>query len=413
MKKSYRVVVAATAVGLVASLAPTAAAGAAPVVPDALFGQHVASLAAGTPSTLPSVGAIRLWDAGVSWKDIEPANDHFNWAPLDAAVANARALGASEIMYTLGNTPRWAASNPDSKYALYGPGTNTHPASNAYYTDFVKAVAARYPGVITSYQVWNEANLKDFYLGTPTQMAQLTRDGYHALKSVDPSAKWVAASTTVRSKGPVGPWGKAYGKAMKAVKWPVHVVSAHFYPPAKNGPSTRVAYIKKVKAYYKKYGAKSKPLWDTEMNYGDLRSYMKVKRSYTGATAATYVARTYVDSMRYGVKRVFWYLWDANVLGTAMTSGGQHGAIQSGGVAFLQIRYWMSGKAWLGCKTKASVTTCTVRSGNGSKQYIRYSAKKKAYKAPAAGTIRYLDGSSAPVAKGQKVTLTSQPVLFG
>ena len=48
---------------------------------------------------------------------------------------------------------------------------------------------------------------------------------------------------------------------------------------------------------------------------------MKVKRQYTGATAATYVARTYIDSMRYGVYRVFWYGWDINVLGTDMTSG--------------------------------------------------------------------------------------------
>ena len=173
--------------------------------------------------------------------------------------------------------------------------------------------------------MWNEANLKDFYLGTPAQMAQLTKDARAALNSVGSGAALVAASTTVRAKGPVGKFGKAYGAAMrKAGAWgAVNAVSAHFYPPAKEGPATRVSYIKTVKKYYKRYGAGRKPLWDTEMNYGDTRKYMKVKRQYTGATAATYVARTYIDSMRYGVYRVFWYGWDINVLGTDMTSGRQ------------------------------------------------------------------------------------------
>ena len=412
MSKLSKTVVAAAAVGLVASVAPTAAAGAAPVVPDALFGQHVATIVAGTPAALPSVGSIRLWDAGVSWKDLEPANEQYNWAPLQAAVANARALGASEILYTMGNTPAWAASNPSSSKALYGPGTNSHPRSDADYVDFVADMLAAVPG-ITAVQVWNEANLQDFYQGTAAQLAQLTKEVAPVIRAH--GAKVVAASTTVRAGGPVGKFGKAYGAAMKKAKaWSsVDVVAGHFYPPATKGPNERVKYIKKIKAYYKKYGAKSKPLWDTEMNYGDLRSYMKVKRAYTGDTAATYVARTYIDSMRYGVQRVFWYLWDANVLGTAMTTGGQNGAIQSGGVAFLQVRDWMANKTWLGCKTKSSVTTCTVRAGDGSTQYIRYASKKKAYKVPAAGTIRYLNGSAAPVAKGQKVTLTTQPVLFG
>lgn len=409
MSMFSRLALTAAAAGLVVSMVPAGAASAAPVVPDALFGQHVTKLSTGMPSTLPSVGAIRLWDAGVSWKHIETSNDVYDWAALDNAVANAEKLGAREILYTLGNTPSWAASDPNSKDALYGPGSNSHPAQNSYYTDFLKAVATRYKGRITAYQAWNEANLKDFYLGTPTQMAKLTKAGRSALKSVDSSAKWVAASTTVRSTGPVGKWGKAYGKAMKKAKWPVDVVSAHFYPPATSGPSTRVSYIKKIKSYYKKWGAKKKPLWDTEMNYGDLRSYMKVKKEYTGATAATYVARTYIDSMRYGVSRVFWYAWDNNVLGTAMTKDG---AIQSGGIAFQQIRNWMSGKAWLGCKVKASITTCTVRGPSG-KQYIRYAAKKKKFKATSAGTLYFLDGTSAPVAKGQKVRLRTQPVLFG
>jgi hypothetical protein len=410
VRRFLKVIIPAAAAGLLATAIPVGAASAAPTVPGPLFGQHVAGIASGSPSGL-SIGAIRIWDSRVSWRDLEPAQGQINLAPLKAAVANARAAGATEVMYTLGNTPRWAASDPNSKLGLYGPGSNSHPARNSYYTDFLKAVAVGVPG-ITSFQIWNEVNLKDFYLGTPAQMAQLTKDARAALREVGSGAALVAASTTVRAKGPVGKFGKAYGAAMrKAGAWAaVDAVSAHFYPPAKEGPATRVKYMKTVKKYYKRYGAGRKPLWDTEMNYGDTRAYMKVKRQYTGTTAATYVARTYIDSMRYGVYRVFWYGWDINVLGTDMLSRGDRSQT-AGGKAFLEIQDWMVGKTWLGCKVKSKITTCTLRTPGGQKQTIRYASKAKTFTVPSGATsVRFLDGTSGGGA-GTKIRLTAQPVL--
>ncbi|MGB8022161.1 MAG: hypothetical protein WCF04_13100 [Candidatus Nanopelagicales bacterium] len=406
-----RVLVLATVGALAVTLGPMPAQ-AAPVVPGPLFGQHIGSISQGTPPALPKLGAVRLWDSRVTWREVEVANNEYRWAKLDAAVRNARALGAREILYTLGSTPRWAASNPNSKLALYGPGSNTHPKSDNLYLDYLKAVAKRYKGRITSYQVWNEANLHEFYLGTPTQMAKLTKKARAALRSVDPSAKLVAASTTVRAKGPVGKFGKAYGKAMRKVGWPVDVVSGHFYPPAKDGPATRAAYIKTIKRYYRKYGAGRKPLWDTEVNFGDTRPYMKVKVRNTGAKAATYVARTYIDSMRYGVSRVFWYGWDLHQMGTDMTSRTGSG-ISAGGRAFLATQDWMAGRTWLGCKTKSRITTCNMRTSSGGKLSIRYASSSKALKLPAGTTaIRRLDGSRSAASAGQSITLTSQPILI-
>jgi hypothetical protein len=410
VRRFLKIIIPATAAGLLATALPVSAASAAPTVPGPLFGQHVAGITAGAPQGL-RIGAIRIWDSGVSWRDLEPEQGKLNLAPLQAAVDNARKAGATEIMYTLGNTPRWAAAVKDSSLALYGPGSNSHPANNSYYTDFLKAVVRGVDG-ITAFQVWNEANLKDFYLGSPAQLAQLTKDARTALNEVGSGAALVAASTTVRAKGPVGKFGKAYGAAMrKAGAWrAVNAVSAHFYPPAKEGPATRVSYIKAIKKYYKRYGAGRKPLWDTEMNYGDMRSYMKVKRQYTGTTAATYVARTYIDSMRYGVYRVFWYGWDINVLGTDMTSRGDRSQT-SGGKAFLEIQDWMVGKTWLGCKVKSSITTCTLRAPGGQKQTIRYTSKAKTFTVPAGATaVKFLDGTTGGGA-GSKIRLTAQPVL--
>jgi hypothetical protein len=414
MRKPAHAVAAVVTAGLVAALVPVGAAHAARAIPDPLFGQHVAAIATQAPAGLAgSVGAIRLWDAGVAWRDVEIADDVYDWNALDAAVDNAHRLGATEVLYTLGSTPRWAAANPNSRYGLYGPGSNSHPRSDRLYLDYLRAVAERYGPRITAYQVWNEANLRDFYLGTPDQMARLTKRARAVLRSVNPRATLVAASTTVRSKGPVGKWGRKYGAAMRRVGWPVDAVSAHFYPPATKGPGTRVAYIKRIKKYYKRYGAKRKPLWDTEMNYGDTRAYMRTKRTYTGAKAATYVARTYLDSMRYGVSRVFWYGWDIHVLGTDLTARDGSGTVTAGGLAFRTTQAWMAGGRWYGCRTRSRVTTCTIRQRDGSKVRIRYASRTKTYRVPrGTSAIEFLDGSVKQVSSGQRIRLSAQPVLM-
>jgi hypothetical protein len=167
--------------------------------------------------------------------------------------------------------------------------------------------------------------------------------------------------------------------------------------------------MKTVKKYYKKWGAGGRPIWDTEMSYGDTRAYMKTKRSYVGPTAATYVARTYIDSQRYGVSRVFWYGWDMHILGTDLTSRTD-GSITPAGQAFLETRDWLAGQAWYGCKVKSSVTTCTIGSPTG-KATIRYASKTKTVKLPS-GTwiVRRLDGSRTTVAGGTKIKVTTQPI---
>ena len=37
-----------------------------------LFGTHVKGLASGTQPLPPRAGAVRLWDAGVAWRELEP-----------------------------------------------------------------------------------------------------------------------------------------------------------------------------------------------------------------------------------------------------------------------------------------------------------------------------------------------------
>ena len=112
-------------------------------------------------------------------------------------------------------------------------------------------------------------------------------------------------------------------------------------------------------------------MWDTETSYGDRRPGTNI-RVYTGKQAATYVARTYIDSMRYGVPRVFWYGWEVDILGLDLTVNGQR---TQAGDAYLTVSRWMSGAQWKGCKRSGRVTTCKMVR-DGSRYEIKYASKR-------------------------------------
>ena len=186
---------AVLAAGLVA--VPTAAH-AKPVDPGTVRAARV--VAGRRRDTEVSVKSVRLWDAGVRWDQINPKKGQYNWAALDRAVSAAEAAGATEILYVLGSTPSWAAST-FSDVDLYGPGTASFPKKSKYYLRLRKAVAKRYKGRITSYQIWNEANTRSFYNGGKydgwIKLAKLTKKASKTIRSIDRKADIVAASSTV------------------------------------------------------------------------------------------------------------------------------------------------------------------------------------------------------------------------
>ncbi len=392
---------AVVAAGLVAL---PSAAHAKPVSPEQ-FGLHVASLGAGaTPAV--SVKSVRLWDAGVRWDEINPKKGQYNWAPLDRAVSAAEAAGASEILYVLGSTPSWAAST-FSDVDLYGPGTASYPKKSKYYLRFTKKVVKRYKGRITSYQIWNEANTRSFYNGGKydgwIKLAKLTKKASKTIRSIDRRADVVAASSTVI---PVASFQTQsffyrYLRELKKRNVKFDAVSVHLYPVnPKQGPDARVASISAVRRVMKRVGLK-KPLWDTEVNYGDRRDPARLVVPKP-KKAATYVSRTYLDSARYNLERTFWYGWDINVLGISLSN--PDGSPTRAGQAYLNTRDWMLAGSWKGCKTKGKVTTCKVGTTK-----ILYASKKKTVKRPSGVTqVCKLTGKCS--AAGSKIKVTSAPV---
>ena len=187
-------VLALAALLAIGTQAPAAAGSAHPTsvhVSSRFFGLHDGS---GLAYGRVGFGSIRLWDARVTWADIETSPGEYQWDRLDTLVREAQEHH-TQVTLVLAMTPLFYASS-----------SSLPPDDLGHYRDFVRAVMTRYRSFeglrgILDYQVWNEGNVATFWTGTPQQLAQLTRIVDQVRDQVDPGATVVAPSFTVRLPG--------------------------------------------------------------------------------------------------------------------------------------------------------------------------------------------------------------------
>ncbi|NHC14076.1 GH39 family glycosyl hydrolase [Motilibacter deserti] len=350
------VVAAATALPLVAALPASAAT---VTVPKAYFGMHQSSVSSGVFPGAP-VGAVRLWDVGAQWRDVEPSRGTWDFTKLDRAVTTSRAKGA-QPMIVLGQTPTWAASKP-SLAGPYGPGAASMPRSITYWREYVTKVAQRYKGRVRAYQIWNEPNVETFWTGTAAQMVTLTREARAIIKRYDRNATVVSPGFATRRPTNI-PWMSSYFRAGGG-KY-VDVVALHLYPAPTAGPEGSITLLNKAKQALKKARV-SKPIWNTEINYG--AGYNGAPpRAYADSTAAAYVSRTLLLNASNGVSRVFWYGWDTRgFLGIDLSRQSRQ---TRAGQAYRITQKWMQG---------ARLQSCTVDSRRTYTCVLRYSSRSYA-----------------------------------
>ena len=396
---------------LVLSMAAAASpARAVPVAPEPVestqFGMHVPDISQGVD---PSVGygAVRLWDSGVAWGQVEQKDNKYWWNGMDAAISSANAQNV-KILYVLGSTPKWAASST-SQGTYPNKGAASMPKSMKYWKDWVTAVVKRYGASIESYQIWNEANLTTFWQGTPKQMSDLTSAAAKIIRKYDPTAKIVSASSTVRLTSAYNKFFPKYLKELKKANWPIDAVAVHLYPAGTGTPGDRATYITQVEKDMSKAGVPaSKQLWDTEINYGIKGPGSTPHKSIDGADAAAWVAQTYLDDVRLGVSRAYWYYWDtaSSLVGIQMFDG------TSGAAGYQTVKEWLNG-SYYGC-TSGAVNTCQL-GDDTVPQVIAWASNGSAPFTVPANVTRACDALKNCVAAtpGTTVTIGSMPQWFG
>ncbi|MBK6763096.1 MAG: endo-1,4-beta-xylanase [Micrococcales bacterium] len=375
-------------------------------VPAALFGMHDHSLTTTPPTAEDRFGGIRIWDNNVRWDQVNTAEGVYDWTTLDQVVANARATGAQDVMYVLGYTPAWAASNlkppcTPGNYTnceYFPGGSSSAPKSIEYWKTWVREVATRYKGLITQYQMWNEANLTAMFSSasgdSAVEMAQLTVAAQQVIREVDPAAKVITASSTiVQTKGFVkNGWLKRYLKALKARGGKPDGIAVHLYPWLKKGPGNgnladRARGLDYAKQVISATGYKKLPILDTEMNYGNNRNNNWPKKKYSQNLGSAYLAQTYLESLHNGVVQVDWYGWDDFGLGIWPTSPA--GTVLKPGLTYRTLLKNLPNTRNKGCTITKSVTVCLTQKGATRNYYVyRPTARKVTYKVPASFKVR-------------------------
>jgi hypothetical protein len=87
-------------------------------VQNTFFGMHLHLLTSPIPATMEGTG--RIWDsASAQWPNLNTAVNTFVWTNLDNVLADYKAAGINDILYTLWRVPNWASSNPTDKTCDY------------------------------------------------------------------------------------------------------------------------------------------------------------------------------------------------------------------------------------------------------------------------------------------------------
>ena len=358
------------------------------------------------------VGSLRVWDAGAAWNQVETSPGVFDFSRLDAIVATARAHKA-EVLIVLGQTPAFHATVP-SPNAAYGAGASSMPKLDAWRT-YVDTVVRRYYGPDVQFQVWNEANVFNYWSGTPAQMAQLTAVARQVVDKVDPDITLVAPAFVTRLASQQKWMDDFFAQKVggEPVGDLIDVVSLQLYPVAATPtPEAAMAELASDRTILAKDNV-DKPVWNTESNYG-AKGGKEVAPAPADRQAAN-VARTYLLSAANGVRRVFWYAWDLTqpIVDTFMVAADRV-TPTAAGRAFGTVQSWMIGTTVSSCDVDASGTyTCTLVEGAKKSLVLWNSQRSVPVKVPAGiATSEKLTGATQPVPAGSTLTVDAMPVLL-
>jgi hypothetical protein len=337
------------------------------------FGLHMHRADRGTAWPTIPFGSWRLWDAHVTWADLEPAQGKWNFSRLDRYVTMAESHDV-DVLLPLANTPRWAAARP-SEVSAYSPGNASEPANIEDWRRYVRRIGERYKGRVRHYEIWNEPNLKPHFSGSVEKLIELTCEAYEILKSIDPLNQVVSPAASTSAKDHIDYLNRFLAQGGKKC---IDVVAHHFYVIT-SGPEALAPIIREVRQAMNKNGVSEKPLWNTETgwrfgseneipDYQTSRPHRKVSKA-----DPSFVLKAFILSKAGGVDRFYWYAWD-NTSTLGMTDPGSKSPKRV-------IREWpeafdrLLGASQVRCSQNQNNWTCSFVRKNGRKDEISWSSE--------------------------------------
>jgi hypothetical protein len=303
-------------------------------IPATLFGMHISAFTA--PDNWPPLqqGLVRFWDVGIHWNQVETNTNYFAWTHFDACTNVVWTNNpATRIIYTLGQTPAWAALTTNTPTAKNGPGASSEPGDMNYWSNYVQSVALRYKGFIQYYEVWNESDSPSYYTGAISNMVTMAQIARTVLTNVDPTIKILGPNITLGGLG----WLEAY---IQAGGPPPDIVTFHDYTESRPESSLgEVVGLRDMLSHYPQWS--SLPIWCTE---GAASTNANPQEN------AGIVARAYLFWWTQNVQNWDWYNYDkgASAGYVPLCINPPSEISDAGGIAYSNTASWLVGAQMTG-----------------------------------------------------------------
>lgn len=196
----------------------------------------------------------------MGWDELEPKRDSYDFAFWDAVVDLAREEQVQLIPY-VAYTPEWNSDGSPTEF------WKTPPRDVREFGELMGLLARRYRGRIHSWELWNEPDNRDYWLGTAADYTRLLEAGAQAVRGADPDARVVFG-------------GLAGGVEFLREVFDVHqggkqldVVNVHSYYETWNPEpvETLPEYLDEVASIVERHG-RHQALWMAEAGYSDFRA---------------------------------------------------------------------------------------------------------------------------------------------
>jgi hypothetical protein len=395
-------------------------------ISNAYFGMTIHHLvsnpalsSSGTPFPALPIHTFRLWDV-VNWSTLEPANGQYDWATMDQTIAIAKKNGVTDFIFTLGDVPTWASTNPSDPC---GSGGQCDAPDMTAFDDFMTQVVRRYCGVVQYYETWNEPNLKAFWNGTNAQLLSIASNLYQIAKDpancgctngvcspgggVNPNQVILPSINSINN--PSLAWLETYLAAAGTTYPYADVASFHGYIYTQ--PEDIVQGIAQLKQTLGRHGLSALELWDTEASWGAAPTTTNVQEQ-----EASWLMRFYIAQEVSGVSRFIWYAYDNCAWGTLW--GPACGATPDNwqgmrlpGEAYANVQGWMVGATLTHCdEYEDGLWACELQRAGGYEGWILWDSIRSVRVANLHLT-KYRDWRNNFSALPGEITVDQMPVI--
>src|SRR4051812_8663660 len=300
---------------------PTSSVSREPVITAQAFGMHYLGYGR-NPYPALSFGTSRIWDMGVTWKDVAPTPDSpftgtgsTGLQRLDAIVATFARHHVQPVV-TLGMTPAWAARSCQHVVRGMDWGSQTcaprDTSASGPWGRYVRGLAKRYRHQVRYFELWNEPSLRNGWNDSMARLVHLQVTAHHILQSLGYGQELLAPSIAFTDGAPTHGLKFLDRFLSQPGGTEFDIVSLHLYPadaPAKagDGPewSMQVA-LPAARGVLAQHGLGGRPIWNTETNVGRVPAGI----TFPDTAAAAMVARTFVLAVQNDVQRTIWYAAD-------------------------------------------------------------------------------------------------------